>query len=84
MNEAELERAISKLKARLLTEKGEDSNSSNGEIRKRLVRLQMLRIKLKELEEMEVRFLIPLSCRILNVCLCVCSRSQWRPKTISK
>ena len=51
MNEAELERAIAKLKARLLMEKGEENSSSNGEIRKRLVRLQTLRIKLKEMEE---------------------------------
>ena len=50
MNEAELERAIAKLKARLLMDKGEE-NSANGEIRKRLVRLQTLRIKLKEMEE---------------------------------
>ena len=51
MNEAELERAIAKLKARLLMDKGEESSSANGEIRRRLVRLQTLRIKLKEMEE---------------------------------
>lgn len=53
MNEAELERAISKLKARLLMNKGEES-STNGEIRRRLVRLQTHRIKLKEMEEVRV------------------------------
>ena len=51
MNEAELERAIAKLKARLLMEKGEENSSASVEIRRRLVRLQTLRIKLKETEE---------------------------------
>lgn len=51
MNEAELERAISKLKARLLMVKQGEEGPSDGEIRKRLVKLQTLRIKLKEMEE---------------------------------
>lgn len=54
MNEAELERAIAKLKAQLLMDKGEENSSANGEIRRRLVRLQMLRIKLKEIEEVSI------------------------------
>lgn len=54
MNEVELERAISKLKAKLLLEKGRE-NSASAETRKRLVRLQTQRIKLKELKEEEVR-----------------------------
>lgn len=50
MNEVELERAISKLKAKLLMERGRETSSS-AEIRRRLVRLQTQRIKLKEMEE---------------------------------
>ena len=54
MNEAELERAIAKLKAKLIMERGEDNSFSGIEdIRKRLVRLQTLRIKLKEMEEVK-------------------------------
>jgi hypothetical protein len=56
MNEAELERAIAKLKARLLMEKGEENSFANGEIRRRLVRLQTLRIKLKEMEEVNEEY----------------------------
>ena len=51
MNEAELERAISKLKAHLLMVKQGEEGPSDGEVRKRLVKLQTLRIKLKEMEE---------------------------------
>ena len=53
MNEVELERVISKLKAKLLLGKGGE-NPASAEIRKRLVKLQTQRIKLRELEEEEV------------------------------
>lgn len=54
MNEEELERAISKLKAKLIME-GEDS-VANGEIKRKLVHLQTQRIKLKEIEEVIKQF----------------------------
>ena len=68
MNEAELERAIAKLKARLLMDKGEESSSANGEIRRRLVRLQTLRIKLKEMEEVFID-LISAVCVLGKICI---------------
>ena len=54
MNEAELERAISKLKAKLLMVKIGEETPAHSEVRKRLVRLQAQKIKLKEMEEVHV------------------------------
>ena len=50
MNVVELERAISKLKAKLITG-GNENTAANVETRRRLVRLQTTKIKLKEIEE---------------------------------
>ena len=50
MNVVELERAISKLKAKLITG-GNENTAANVETRRRLVRLQTTKIKLKEMEE---------------------------------
>ena len=55
MNEAELERAISKLKAKLLMVKVGEEAPAHIVIRTRLVRLQAQKIKLKEMEEVRER-----------------------------
>lgn len=75
MNEAELERAISKLKAKLLMGGGGGEDSPvTVEIRKRLVRLQTQRIKLKEMEEVSfglshIQYLVKgiTFCRVINL-----------------